>query len=94
MEKLNKAEIVDIVVEKGHLTKRDAKVAVDLAFEMIEKALLNGEDVNITNFGTFSPIVKKQREGTDPKTHQIIIIPETTSVSFKPAKCLKEKLNK
>ncbi len=94
MEKLNKNELVEIVAEKGHLSKRDARVAMDLVFDLMEEALLEGKEVNITNFGTFVPNVRKQREGTDPKTHKIITIKERRSISFKMSKALKAKIVK
>ena len=94
MEKINKSDLIEMVSEKAHLTKRDAKMAIDSCFDLIVKALLNGEEVNITNFGTFQPKVKKSREGTHPKKHTPLIIEETTTISFKPARDLKEKMNK
>ena len=94
MEKINKSDLIEMVSEKAHLTKRDAKMAIDSCFDLIVEALLNGEEVNITNFGTFQPKVKKSREGTHPKKHTPLIIEETTTISFKPARDLKEKMNK
>ena len=94
MAKLNKKNLVEIVSEEGHLSKKDARVAVDLVFDSIEQSLINGQEVNITNFGVFTPIVRQQRDGTDPKYHNRIIIKQRKSVSFRSCKTLKEKLNK
>lgn len=94
MAKLNKKDLVEIVSEEGHLSKKDARVAVDLVFDSIEQSLVNGQEVNITNFGVFTPIVRQQRDGTDPKYHNRIIIKQRKSVSFRSCKTLKGKLNK
>lgn len=94
MAKLNKKDIVEIVSEEGHLSKKDARIAVDLVFDSIEESLLNGQEVNITNFGVFAPITRQQRDGTDPKNHNRIVIKERKSVSFRTCKELKGKLNK
>lgn len=94
MAKLNKKDIVEIVSEEGHLSKKDARVAVDLVFDSIEQSLLNDQEVNITNFGVFTPITRKQRDGTDPKNHNRIVIKKRKSVSFRTCKTLKGKLNK
>ena len=94
MKKINRKDLVEIVSEEAHLSKKDARNAVDLIFDNIEQALLNGQEVNITNFGVFAPKKRQQRDGTDPKTHKRITIKETNSISFRPCKYLKGKLNK
>ena len=93
MSKLNRKDLVEIVSEEAHLSKKDARKAIDLVFDNIEKALLEGQEVNITNFGVFTPKKRQQRDGTDPKTHERITIKETHSVIFRPCKYLKAKLN-
>ena len=80
MKKLNRKDLVEIVSEEGHLSKKDARNAIDIIFDHIEEAILSGQEVNITNFGVFTPKKRQQRDGTDPKTHQRITIKETNSV--------------
>lgn len=93
MKKLNKRDLVELVAEEARLSKKEARAALDAAFGLMEKALLNGEEVNITNFGVFVPKTRQQREGTHPKQHNRIVIKSARSVSFKLSKNLKEKLN-
>ncbi len=92
MDKLNKNELIEIVAEKAFLSKRDAREALDVAFDEIQKALLDNREVNITNFGSFVPITRQARIGTDPKTHQKIQLKEKKSVAFRACKTFKEKL--
>ena len=94
MKKLNKRDLVEIVAEKGHLSKRDARVAVDVVFDEIVKRFLKGEEVNISNFGAFEIKERKTREGTHPKKHTPLTIEGKKVVSFRAAKSLKEKINK
>ena len=91
--KINKSDLVEMVAEQAHLSKRDARLALDSCFDLIIEALLRGEEVNITNFGVFQPKVRKSREGTHPKKHTPLTIEETKSISFRVAKDLKEKIN-
>lgn len=93
MKKVNKSDLVSMVAEKAHLTKRDARVALDSCFELIIEALLKGEEVNITNFGVFEVKTRKSREGTHPKHHTPLIIEEANTISFRVAKELKGKIN-
>ena len=94
MKKLNKRDLVQIVADEGHLSKKDARVALDLCFDLMEKALLDGKEVNITNFGVFTPKTRQSRDGTHPKKHTRITIKESRTVTFRLAKSLKAKLNK
>lgn len=93
MPKINKKDLVEVVAEEGHFSKKDSRVAVDLIFDLIEKSLLNGQEVNISNFGVFVPKTKQSRDGTDPKTHERIVIKQKRTVTFRPSKELKGKLN-
>ena len=94
MQKLNKRDLIEQVAEKAHLCKNDAENALDVCFDLMEKALLDGREVNITNFGAFSPKTRQEREGTDPKKHTRIIIKKSRAISFRVSKSLKAKLNK
>ena len=93
MEKLNKNEIIDLVAEKTHLSKVDAKEAICCAFDLIEEALLNGQSVNIKNFCVFEPKTKAGRKGTHPKKHTLIDIKPKHTVTIHLAKEFKAKMN-
>ena len=86
MKKLNKRDLVELVAERAHLSKKEARLALDVTFDLMEEALLNGEEVNITNFGVFVPKTRQEREGTHPKQHNRIVIKSARSVSFKLSK--------
>ena len=94
MAKLNKRDLIEQVSEKAHVSKKDAESAIDAAFALIEKSLLEGREVNITNFGSFTPKTRQSRDGTDPKSHKRITIQECKTVSFKLAKQFKAKMNR
>ena len=94
MQKLNKRDIIEEVAEKSHLSNKDAESSIETACDLMEKALLEGREVNITGFGAFVPKTRKQREGTDPKKHTRIIIKSSKIISFRPSKSLKASLNK
>ena len=94
MKKFNRKDLVEIVAEEGHFSKKEARQAIDLVFDLIKQSLLDGQEVNITNFGVFTPKVHKPRKGTHPKEHTIIKIDETRSVSFRLSKTMKRRMNK
>jgi nucleoid DNA-binding protein len=94
MKKLNKNEIIEMVAEEAHLSKVDAKAAVDTTFDLVMEALLKGESVNIKNFCVFEPKTKAGRKGTHPKKHTEIQIKPKKTVILHLAKEYKAKLNK
>lgn len=93
MEKLNRKDIVDAICEETNLSKKEARTAIDITFDMIEAAIVKGEEVNITNFGVFVPKTRQPRDGTHPKNHNRIKIEETKTVTFRVSKALKNKIN-
>ena len=94
MKKINKLDLIEIVAEEAHLSKKDATNAVSVAFDTIKANLLNNIEISISTFGSFVPITKQSRKGTDPSSHKQITIAQKKSVSFKPSRLFKEELNK
>lgn len=90
---MNKLELTEKLVAKTGLTKKEAEDIVGVTLKLIAEALLKGENVKLTDFGTFECKDRKERQGTNPKTGELIKIPAKKAVSFKLAKKLKEKLN-
>lgn len=74
----------------------DAKTAseiVDKVFNFIEDRLAEGEDVRITNFGTFKTVKKAARSGKNPRSGNVIHIPARSVAKFTPGKQLRESVN-
>lgn len=94
MKKINKLDLIEFVAEVAHLSKKDAAAAISVTFDYIKENLLNNTEVSVSTFGSFSPITKQSRKGTNPTSHQQIIISEKKSVSFKPSRIFKDELNK
>ncbi len=90
---MNKADLVLALAEKAEVTKKDAEVALDALVGVLEEALVNGEEVKLSGFGTFQTKDRAERQGTNPATGATITIPASKTVTFKLSKTLKEKLN-
>ncbi len=89
---MNKLDLVGEVALKTHLSKKVAESAVEAVFELVEKSLIKGVPVKVSNFGTFEIRHRKARVGVKPRTKNKIKIPATKVVAFKPSKSLKEKV--
>ena len=93
MKKLNKNDLVEIISEKTMITKKEVREVIELALDLIEGALIDGREVNLTNFGVFTPKTRVARIGTHPKLHSHIDIAPTTVVTFRMSKSFKGRLN-
>lgn len=89
---MNKAELVQAAAQRAEVSHRDAEIVVDAVLELIEEKLIAGEPVKISGFGIFEKKERASRIGTNPATGDKIEIPAARSVSFKPSKGLKEKI--
>jgi len=87
---VTKAELVDTVAVQSELSKRQAGEVVELILHEIKSALLKGDRVTLTPFGSFVVRVRKAREGRNPKTGQKIAIGERNVAAFVAGKSLKD----
>ena len=56
-------------------------------------ALVRGETVKISSFGTFSVRQKNERVGRNPKTGTEVPIPPRRVLVFRPSHVLKDRIN-
>ena len=71
-----------------------ARIAVDVTFNEISKALISGKQVELRNFGVFKPKQLKPRIARNPKTGHTFLHPGHKKVNFKSGKRLHERVNK
>jgi DNA-binding protein HU-beta len=89
---VTKQELVDIVSEKGGLTKKDTGALLDIILDTITETMKRGEKVALVGFGTFEAKTRKAREGRNPATGETVSIPARTVPGFKAGRALKEAL--
>jgi DNA-binding protein HU-beta len=95
---MNKAELVEKLAHKTHMSQRETREIVDAIFDpdptvgMIAAELSAGRKVAISGFGTFEARPRKAREGRNPHTGELLHIPASRAPTFKAGKPLKETL--
>ena len=87
---MKRVDWIDKVAGKTGLTKKDSALAVTAALEVIEDALVNGEEVSLSGFGIFKVKERKARTARNPRTGEAVPVPPSRGVSFKPATRLKD----
>ncbi len=90
---MNRKELINKIAEKENITKKEAEKYVDVVFDTITDAFVDGESVLISGFGTFQFKDRQPRKGVSPKTGEYITIPASKTVSFKPSNKLKDVMN-
>lgn len=91
---MNKTELIAAVAESAGLTKKDAERIVNASIDAITAALVKGDKVQISGFGTFEAKEREARIGRNPHTKEEIHIPATRVPSFKASKALKDLVAK
>lgn len=91
---MNKTELIEAVVAKAGLTKKDADAAVKATFEAITEAMAKGDKVALVGFGNFEVRDRAARTGKNPQTGEEVKIAACKVPAFKAGKALKDAVNK
>ena len=93
---MSRPEIIKQLKKKyPDLNHSELEIVLETFCKSIEKALIEGRNVELRGFGTF--FIKKIKEkysARNPLTGEIIYIPEKNKVRFKASKKLKSLINK
>ena len=93
---MSRPEIIKQLKKKNpDINHSELEIVLETFCKSIEKALIEGRNVELRGFGTF--FIKKIKEkysARNPLTGEIIYIPEKNKVRFKASKKLKNLINK
>ena len=90
---MNKTQLIDVVVAKTGMKKKEAEAAVNATTEAIAEALKAGDKVQLIGFGTFEVKERAARDGRNPKTGETIKIAASKKPAFSASKVLKDQVN-
>jgi integration host factor subunit beta len=89
-----KSELIQLLASKQpHLSHADVDVAVTLLINKTISELASGGRVEIRGFGAFSLKHYKAKLGRNPKTGEIVSVPQRYGVHFKPGDDMKARVN-
>lgn len=86
---MTKKQLVDRVSKKVGLTKKTAEQTVNAVFGNIREAMIKGDKVVVTGFGTFMVRKRATRTGRNPQTGNAIKIAGHKLPGFTAGKTLK-----
>ena len=90
---MTKADLINVIAEKGEYTKKDADKALSTVISAISDSLAKGEKIQLIGFGTFEVREIAERTGRNPATGKEIKIPACKKPAFKVGQGLKNALN-
>ena len=91
---VTRADLAEAVYEAVGLSRTESAELVERVRDLVAEALVAGQNVKLSSFGSFQGRSKNQRIGRNPKTgEEVPILPRQVLV-FKPSNVLKSKINK
>ena len=91
---MTKQDFIINVAERIDADCTQARNVTAAVFDAVAQLLADGDKILIPGFGTFSVSTRKARAARNPRTGEPMNIPEQNVPSFKPAKALKNSVNK
>ncbi|MCJ2050893.1 HU family DNA-binding protein, partial [Methylobacterium sp. J-070] len=89
-----RSELVARIAEQNpHLTAQEREAVVRTILRVITKALVQGDRVELRDFGTFSIRDRDPRAARNPRTGKQVTVPARVHVYFKPGKGMQARLN-
>lgn len=88
-----RADLADAVHQEVGLSRAESSDMVKLVLDQMSAALVKGQQVKLSSFGTFSVRHKSGRVGRNPKTGQEVPITPRHVLTFRPSHVLKNRVN-
>ena len=90
---MNKLELIQTVKDRTRLTRQEAKDVVEIFFESITDAFVNGERVEIRGFCSFSIREYESYTGRNPRTGEKVQVQPKRLPFFKCGNELRERVD-
>ena len=89
---LTRMELSEAVFRAVGLSRNESAQLVERVLDMMSDALVDGEQVKISSFGTFSVRAKTARVGRNPKTGEEVPISPRRVLTFRPSHLMKDRV--
>ncbi len=90
---LTRSDLSEAVYREVGLSRTESADLVESILAHLSDALVGGDTVKISSFGTFSVREKGARMGRNPKTGEEVPIEPRRVLVFRPSHILKDKIN-
>lgn len=90
---ITRADLAEAVYEEVGLSRNESSELVESVIDVISDALIDGDHVKISSFGSFSIKQKGERVGRNPKTGVEVPISPRKVLVFRASHVLKDRIN-
>ena len=90
---VTRSDLSEAVYREIGLSRNESAEMVETILGRIGQALVNGDSVKISSFGTFDVREKGARMGRNPKTGEEVPIEPRRVLVFRPSHIMKERVN-
>lgn len=90
---LTRAELGEEIHEQVGLSRSESVQMVETVLDAVSDALVRGENVKISSFGSFVLRDKNRRMGRNPKTGEEVPIEPRRVMTFRPSQIMRDKIN-
>jgi len=91
---VTRADLTEAVYEAVGLSRNESSDLVESVLFTVSDALVAGENVKISSFGSFVLRDKGERVGRNPKTGQEVPIEARRVLVFRPSQVMKERIDR
>jgi integration host factor subunit alpha len=90
---LTRSDLAEAVFRRIGLSRLESAQLVEMVIDEISDAILRGENVKLSSFGTFLQRSKRERIGRNPKTGVEATISPRRVLVFKASHIMRERIN-
>ncbi len=90
---LTRSDLSEAVYREIGLSRNESSQMVETILGKVSEALVQGENVKVSSFGTFAVRSKGARMGRNPKTGEEVPIDPRRVLVFRPSHILKDRVN-
>ena len=90
---LTRSDLSEALYQQVGLSRNECAQLVESILDSISDAVIQGEQVKISSFGTFTVREKGARMGRNPKTGEEVPIDPRRVLVFRPSHILKSRVN-
>lgn len=90
---LTRSDLAEALFRRIGLSRLESAQLVEMVIDEISDAILRGENVKLSSFGTFLQRSKRERIGRNPKTGVEATITPRKVLIFKASHIMRERIN-
>ncbi|MEO0412618.1 MAG: integration host factor subunit alpha [Pseudomonadota bacterium] len=90
---ITRADLSEAVYQEVGLSRNESAQLVEVILEEVASALVHGQNVKLSSFGSFLLRDKNGRVGRNPKTGEEVPIDPRRVLVFRPSQLMRDRVN-